>query len=234
MNKATLTLVAAGFGAGLMFVFDPDKGRRRRAIARDKMRHLQSRSSEMLGKAAHDLRNRTLGIVAETSAVLRVEDVTDDRLVARVRSRMGHVVSHPHAIEVAAHDGTVVLSGPILASEASRLVDCVRGIKGVARVENNLELHERPDVPLLYGGPHRGGPIGWPPAKRLLVGATGGVMAAYGAIRGDIVGATLGTLGAGALTRALSQTSPNGSTARSNGHAATFPSTETTIASEAS
>lgn len=227
MNKTTLTMVAAGLGAGLMFIFDPDRGRRRRAISRDKIRHLQSKSGEMLEKATHDLRNRALGIVAETSAALRIEQITDDQLIARVRSRIGHVTMHPNAIEVTAHDGIVSLSGPVLAREVRTLINCVRGIKGVHSVENNLELHERPDTPRLQGGTERSGSGGWTPAKRLLFGATGSAMAAYGAMRKDLVGATLGTLGAGVLTQAISQTMQHDAHRHSNGHDSVSTSTET-------
>ena len=53
-------------GAAAMFIFDPDHGRRRRAIARDKMAHYGQEASDFATGTAKDLRNRAYGVAAET------------------------------------------------------------------------------------------------------------------------------------------------------------------------
>jgi gas vesicle protein len=65
--------VAAGFalGALAMFIFDPDQGRRRRALARDKMVHYGRRAGDMVSGAAKDLSNRAYGVAAETRGAVR-------------------------------------------------------------------------------------------------------------------------------------------------------------------
>ena len=60
-----------------------------------------------------------------------------------MRSRIGRVVSHPHAIRVTARAGRVTLRGPILAEEVDELLACVSAVQGVTGVENWLEVHER-------------------------------------------------------------------------------------------
>jgi osmotically-inducible protein OsmY len=57
----------------------------------------------------------------------------NDVLAQRVRARIGHVVSHPHAITVKAHKGVVTLEGPILEHEVERLLETVRSVRGVRR-----------------------------------------------------------------------------------------------------
>jgi gas vesicle protein len=68
-----LTAAAAGFvlGALAMFIFDPQEGRRRRALARDKLLRAQNElGGYVSGKAKH-LRNRAQGVAAETRGVVR-------------------------------------------------------------------------------------------------------------------------------------------------------------------
>jgi hypothetical protein len=115
--------------------------------------------------------------------------VDDRQLVERVRSQLGHVTSHPRAIDVEAHDGEVTLYGPVLASEMTEIVHLVASVDGVEHVINELEPHETAEgVPSLQGeGRDAGGwlrvPRAWPPATRLLatagLAATGVCVAAY-------------------------------------------------------
>jgi osmotically-inducible protein OsmY len=80
------------------------------------------------------------------------ERVPDSIVAERVRSRIGHVVSHPGSIEIAAQDGRVTLAGPALRRELDPLIREVERVRGVTGVENKLELHEEPgSVPGLQG-----------------------------------------------------------------------------------
>lgn len=58
-------------GALAMYVFDPDRGRRRRALARDKAIHAAHVAGDRLGSRTRDLSNRAKGFVAETRSSLR-------------------------------------------------------------------------------------------------------------------------------------------------------------------
>ncbi|HEV8577796.1 MAG TPA: BON domain-containing protein [Thermoanaerobaculia bacterium] len=149
MNKRQWLLagsasLGAGLGAGLMYLLDPQGGGRRRALARDKAVHLLKKGGETARKTSRDLGNRTKGRLAEARSSLRRVAVDDDILRDRVRSKIGRLVSHPSAIEVAAQDGCVVLSGPVLASEVDPLLSAVNSVKGVCGVENRLDVHEQP------------------------------------------------------------------------------------------
>lgn len=195
-------------GAGLMYLLDPDRGNRRRALIRDQAAHLTHQAGDAMGARAKDVGNRARGVVAETTARLRPEEVTDERLVARVRSKMGRVVSHPRSIIVTAHQGRVTLSGPILAGEVGDLLATVAAVRGVTDVENRLDVREAAEN---WPAP-QGEMVSteeaarWPVAARVLAGTAGGALTAYGAKRRDTLGAALGTVGLGLLAGGLSRT----------------------------
>ena len=140
MKRAVGLIGAAGIGAGLMYLFDPDRGKRRRAGIRNKAIHINHIATDVATKTQRDLRNRLRGVVCELKALVRPETASDDVLEARVRSRMGRLVSHPHSIAVKAREGRIILSGPIPTAEVLPLVDAVAAMRGVKNIENLLEL----------------------------------------------------------------------------------------------
>jgi hypothetical protein len=52
-------------GAGLMYLTDPQSGRRRRAVARDKTMSLANDAADYADKTARHLRNRAYGTAIE-------------------------------------------------------------------------------------------------------------------------------------------------------------------------
>ena len=178
MNKGLAFGAGLGLGSGLMFLFDPDRGNRRRALLRDKCVWAARKTGEGFEVTARDLRNRTHGLMTEVQSHFSSEPVDDSVLVDRVRSKLGRIVSHPRAINVSAQNGRVTLSGPILTSEVPELLTCVNNLKGVNEAINQLEPHEEAgNHPALQGGRERTGERfalfqnNWSPTTRLLVGA---------------------------------------------------------------
>lgn len=68
-----LTAAAAGFvlGALTAFIFDPQQGRRRRALVRDKMVRYGNEVSDYVSGTSKDLRKRAQGLAAETGGMVR-------------------------------------------------------------------------------------------------------------------------------------------------------------------
>src|SRR5690606_21683499 len=125
-NTALGLIGGLGLGAGLMYILDPDRGNRRRARARDKVMKTYHTAEKAFGTAKRDISNRASGVVAEAKSLFSHEEVVSERKLAeRVRSRLGRVVSHPHALGVAVDKGHVTLSGPILHREVEKLLDTV-------------------------------------------------------------------------------------------------------------
>src|SRR5262249_1387524 len=54
-----------GLGAALMYMLDPDHGKNRRAIARDKVTGAVNKTGETISRASQDLRERARGVIAE-------------------------------------------------------------------------------------------------------------------------------------------------------------------------
>ena len=216
MNKGLTFGAGLGLGTGLMFLLDPDRGKRRRAMLRDKCVWSARKTSEAAQVTARDIRNRAHGIASGIQSTFKSEAVDDTKLTDRVRSKLGRVVSHPHAIQVTAQNGVVTLSGPILTDEVPFLLACVNRVSGVNEVVNNLELHAAADNnPALQGGRERQGSRfeffqdNWSPAARFVASAFGGALAAYGGKRRDALGAGLGAAGLLLLTRGVTNTGFN-------------------------
>jgi osmotically-inducible protein OsmY len=141
-------------GAGLMYMLDPNTGRRRRAITRDKAAKYARRSAERAQALAQQAADRAKGLIAEARASDE-EWVDDPTLVARVRSELGRVVSHPGSLHVDAVDGCVTLRGPVFVWEAESALAAVENTRGVCGVEDQMTRHEQPgNVPGLQGQGH--------------------------------------------------------------------------------
>jgi hypothetical protein len=135
-------LAGTAIGAGLMFLLDPDRGNRRRALARDQIVRVGHRAGEDLGAKARHVGNRARGLVASARSRLQADQAEDPVIGERVRAELGRVVSHPAAVAVSVEDGVVTLSGPILAREREDLIAEVRRVRGVRDVEDRLQPHE--------------------------------------------------------------------------------------------
>jgi hypothetical protein len=214
MNTARWGLISgSAAGAAAMFLLDPALGRRRRTLVRDQLRHAARKSRTVVRPTAADVYNRAYGTVAATKSRFQSEaPVSNTKLVARVRSELGRVVSHPRALDVTVSEGCVTLSGPILAEEESRAIKHVTRVRGVSGIVNSLEVHDGPDnVPALQGGKRRTvlpdfAQARWAPTSRLVSSLIGAFLGLYGARRRGLRGLALGALGVGLFTRAATNT----------------------------
>ena len=214
-NQLSLgVLGTAGLGAGLMFLLDPDMGNRRRAILRDKVVSLIRLTAWAADKTSRDLKNRLFGTVYSTKSRFTDIAVSDDVLVERVRSQMGRAVSHPHSVQVTAKSGRVTLTGEILSDELNDLLRSVSAVKGVARVNNQLNTYDKPRVISSLQGEHSRRETRFallqsnrPPAVRLMIGASGLAAAGAGIKQGGILGTILGGIGTGMVALAITNQS---------------------------
>lgn len=208
-GRSTGLVLAAGAGMLLMYLLDRQQGRRRVALMRDQAVHLARNGSKLTDAGTRDLAHRATGIAAGLRAVGHAAPVDDAVLVPRIRSKMGRWTSHPHAIQVTASQGRVVLSGPVLHSEQQRLLRGIAKVRGVRAVEDHLEVHHAADgVPSLQGGAARSGPhlevmqSNWSAGPRLLGTVVGTALALRGLTRPGVGGALLAIAGAALAARA--------------------------------
>jgi osmotically-inducible protein OsmY len=145
MNRPFNLLVGMALGAGLMYLFDPDRGRRRRALIRDQVVHRANGIEELrqsVTSQGRHLRNRARGAIVETRSRFRREEVDDRVLEARVRAELGRLVPEPAAVSVSAEHGRVTLRGTVPERLMNHLVDGVQNVAGVHDVISRLETKE--------------------------------------------------------------------------------------------
>lgn len=181
MNSLTAMVTGAGLGCLAMYGLDPEMGRRRRALARDQMIKIRRKAGEAAAFTARDLKNRTLGTLAERKSLFAAEgEISDDALAERVRAELGFLVRYPSFIDVQVHSGEVILTGDAFSDECEQLVTGILSLRGVRCADNRLRTHEGPeDFPGLRGQQLKAKPTGrsfdimqphWSPATRLIVG----------------------------------------------------------------
>jgi hypothetical protein len=182
-RRAFIAGAAAGAASGVVLAYfaDPQSGRRRRIGLRDRAFHSARQGTHAFEVARRDLAHRLRGLTP-LGRGLRPEDAEDSVIAQRVRSALGRVVSHPHAIHVAATEGVIALRGPILRSELRAALQHAERVRGVKHIENLLDVFERPEhVPALQGGKPRRDRFEllqrrWAPGPRLATGMVGGAL----------------------------------------------------------
>lgn len=207
-------LAGALLGATTMFFSDPVRGRRRRALVRDQLRHVGVKTMRSADVAARDLANRLVGLQARARRLLFQRPdygAADDQIVAaRIRARLGRIVSHPHAVSVAVRGGQASLSGPILAHERDGLLRATFAVPGVVSVDDRLQAHRNArGIPSLQGGTGRAAmrsefmQENWTPAARGAAVLAGGALAGYGLVRRTPLSTLLAAAALGVVVRGL-------------------------------
>jgi hypothetical protein len=136
----TLTRIAAAFAAGaaLMYYLDPQSGRRRRALARERGIAAGHDTGRLLhGKTRH-ARDRAWGALARARAAFQDDAPADDVLCDRVRSAMGHIIEHPGQVNVDVQQGYVVVRGRASIEEIEDLTLRLGAMRGVVGVDNRI------------------------------------------------------------------------------------------------
>ena len=209
MNNHSLSwLGPLSLGAAIMYLFDPNHGRRRRALLRDQTTHLARRARDASSALACDVQNRVAGIRARMERLSHEEFVDDATLEARIRTKLGRVSTHPGAIGVQVLNGIATLTGPVLADEHRALIGAVERVPSVEEVIDQMSVHDDADsVPGLQGEGSlpRNTLLGgeWSPAARMAAVGGGAALIAYGMQRRSLGGGVAASIGAGLLSRGL-------------------------------
>jgi hypothetical protein len=195
-----------------MYVLDPSAGARRRSVAKDQVVSTTRRAGSAALTTWRDARNRAYGLGAELTGRLTRRPVGDGALEQQVRARLGQLLRYPRLVDVWVEDGRVMLTGAVAADEVERLVRHLRGMRGVEKVENQLDVY--PDPAELPGAqsPIRPLPPGrrfdlmrraWSPAGRAVAGAAAAALLLDPVRRGHVTDVVMSTIGALVLVRAV-------------------------------
>lgn len=132
--------VALAFAAGalVMYLMDPNTGRRRRALIRDRSVSMGHDADRYVRGKARRTAARLKGVAARTRAGLSPHPLDDEQLHDRIRARLGRLVGRPHDVEVHVREGRVQLKGTVAEDEFRDLLHAVSSMRGVHNLESLL------------------------------------------------------------------------------------------------
>jgi uncharacterized membrane protein len=101
MNRFAVSLVSTAVGAALAYWLDTDNGRRRRALAADRLHRIADETSALASAAAHDARVRSLALTAESRSVFARRAAPWPE---RMRSQLADLAPHAQTLALRALD----------------------------------------------------------------------------------------------------------------------------------
>ena len=146
MRMRTLKTVAAGAaGAAGAFLLDPQSGRRRRSVAKDRMAAAFRRGAADAERKARYMEGRAEGVAYRAAGAGTPHPVDDRALVDVVRQFLATLDLDTSQVNVDACDGVVTLRGELKRPDEVRAVrDGAAKLSGVTRVESYLHLPGTP------------------------------------------------------------------------------------------
>ena len=144
MRRWTITLVGAALvGAAVAYFLDPQNGRRRRAVTRDRLGGLARRTGRRVARKGTKVASDVHGL-GQRIAHRRPADTdpNDATLAHKVESEvLGRPTVDKAGVNVNAEDGVVVLRGVVARPEdITALEEAARKVPGVREVRNLLHL----------------------------------------------------------------------------------------------
>src|SRR5918999_3902180 len=142
-----LLALGALVGAALVYLFDPQSGRRRRALLRDRSAAFVRQGGRKGARAGRTVAAEAYGASQKVQHLKEEPKEYDDATLAqKVQSEIFRDADVPKGqINVNAEDGIVVLRGEVERPELiEELVERTRNVQGVRDVENLLHLPGTP------------------------------------------------------------------------------------------
>lgn len=142
MRRTLFFGMAAAIGAAVAYLFDPDRGRSRRAKLTDQASARARDASESVKAKTEYQRGVAKGLIHEATDSMRGEKVYDDAtLLQKVRSEALGYWPDSQSIEVDITDGMVRITGTVdNQTERERLVELIRDVDGVGLIDDRLRI----------------------------------------------------------------------------------------------
>lgn len=142
MKRSLLLGTGAIFGALLAYVFDPDRGRSRRARLTDQAAASGRTFSDKMRKTAEYQTGVARGVFHEASDALRPDkDYNDETLLQKVRSEALGYWDGSEAIEIDITDGMVKVKGSVRdTASRDQLLDLIKDVEGVDLIDDRLTV----------------------------------------------------------------------------------------------
>ena len=142
-----LLALGALLGGALAYLFDPQSGRRRRALLRDRSAAFARRGGRKTAQAGRAAASEAYGVSQKVQHLKEEPKEYDDATLAqKVQSEIFRDADVPKGqINVNAEDGIVVLRGEVERPELiDELVEKTRKVQGVRDVQNLMHLPGTP------------------------------------------------------------------------------------------
>lgn len=137
-RSPTLSLATAGLGlsagAGLMYLLDPVRGGERRAALRSRLAHAAGALQSTLAHASEDT-----GLLEWARRLLHPGRLSDEQLLARVRTVLSCITPHAGDITLQARHGAVTVGGEVPFEEIDKILTCIAATRGVQKVQSQID-----------------------------------------------------------------------------------------------
>jgi osmotically-inducible protein OsmY len=143
MRRFTSVLLGAAVAAVVAYLFDPDRGRSRRARLADQAAAGLRDAKETVKAKAEYQQGVFKGAVHDVKEVVTADDqFSDEKLLEKVRSEaVGRLNGSTSNLEIDITDGTVRLSGSLeSAQERERLLELISKVEGVAGIDDQTRI----------------------------------------------------------------------------------------------
>jgi len=145
MSKFVRIVGIGAAAAAAMYLLDPERGRSRRAKLSDQAGAL-ARKAEEKGRAQAEYQKGVVqGLVHDLTEPFRPEpDFDDETLRQKVKSEaIGRWDGPKKDVEVTVDNSVVTLKGTLGAEHVDELIRLVKGVPGVASVNDQLSVPQR-------------------------------------------------------------------------------------------
>ena len=146
ISATTAGAGAAGallLGLGAMWLFDPDRGRGRRAWISQKTNRLLNETGRFMRATGRHVANKSKGYAhrSRQAAGGLGHRLTDSSIAETVRSSLGRLgLKSSSSVGVECSGGCVTLTGRCVADDVDVIIDTTRQTYGVDNVVNNMEV----------------------------------------------------------------------------------------------
>jgi hypothetical protein len=157
-HRSSIGAGAAGAGAasalllglGAMWLFDPDRGRGRRAWIGQKTNRLLNETGTFMRATGRHLANKGKGYYHESRKAVGSagQSLSDSSIAERIRASLGKLgLKSSSSVGVECSGGCVTLTGRCVADDVDVIVATTRDTYGVDNVVNNMEVGTSFDSP---------------------------------------------------------------------------------------
>jgi gas vesicle protein len=160
VSTSTAGISAAGalaLGLGAMWLFDPGKGRARRAWIGQKATRVLNETGSFMRATGRHMANKSKGYYYEGRKAVggAGQAISDSAIAERVRSAIGRVgVRGSSSVAVQSLGGVVTLTGRCVADDLDQVILVTRETFGVNDVINQMQIGDR------FENPTSGAPTG--------------------------------------------------------------------------